>query len=288
VNTERDSLYPSAGVKPFVDAMKKIEVPILWRDIPEFTHNPMYLPDERPAIAEWMDETRRIPHPRKVVWEGAEDAPGRVHWLRVTKVADVGNDVEVEDLNPMVGPGRVLIGITVDQAFDGPGVRVDTVNPGSPAQVVGLEPDDVIVELDGVTIGGLDDLRQVLSKKSWGDSFRIEFVRDAEEMAAEATFPKPEPRPGLRRERPWGHASARIDGNVIDVRVRRIAAFELYLGPDLVDLGRPVTVKVNGRAVHEGPVASDLAFLLSQWQADEDPTMLYHARLSIEVPGKPK
>ena len=56
VNTENDSLYPSASVKPLVEALQELGADLVWRDIPEFTHNPMYLPQERPAIWTWLQQ----------------------------------------------------------------------------------------------------------------------------------------------------------------------------------------------------------------------------------------
>ena len=51
-----------------------------------------------------------------------------------------------------------------------------------------------------------------------------------------------------------------------------------------MDFAAPVVVTVNGRTVHEGPVARDVATLLGWAARDNDRTMLYGAALPVRVP----
>jgi hypothetical protein len=202
VNTENDSLYPSASVKPLVEALRELDADLVWRDIPDFTHNPMYLPQERPAIWTWLQQKRRDPHPKTVRWQGTSDAPHRVHWLDVTDVRDVANDADFPDPNPPLSHGRVLLGVSVDQAFEGPGVKIDTVSEDSPAAEAGLEEGDVIVAIDDVEIVGLRELRAALGGKSFGDAFTLRFRRGEEVQTVEGSFPEATPAPAFRRAKP--------------------------------------------------------------------------------------
>jgi len=286
VNTENDSLYPSKGIQPVIEAIQKLGAPLLWRDIPGFRHEPTYLPEERPAIAAWMDKVRRKAHPREIVWEGAADRPGRVHWLQVRRVAEAGNNETLEDVNPAVGPGRVLIGIGVDREFTGGGVKVTSVSKDSPAEAVGLAVGDVIVRFDEVDIAGLQDLRKALSAKEFGDSFALQILRGEDKKGVAGSFPEAKPSPALRRGKPWGSLRATVSDNTIDVHVQRIAAFDLYLSPELVDLAKAVVVRVNGDVVHDAVVPADVGFMLEQALEDEDRTMVYWARLPVTVSEK--
>ena len=286
VNTEKDSLYPSASVTPIIDALRPLGAKLVWRDIPEFTHNPMYLPNERPAIWEWMQDVERGPHPTRAVWQGAGMAPRRVHWLNVTHLEAVGNDEEFEDPNPEMPVGRVLIGVNIDQAFEGPGVKVTNVTDDSPASAAGLQPGDVIVGMDDVDIEGLDDLRRVLGAKSFGDDFEIHYKRGEEIHHEKGSFPEAKPRRAFRRPQPWSAVDATVKDNVFEVKVARVGHFDLFLSDQLIDFAKPIVVKVNGETVHEAVVKPDLAFLLEQAAWDEDRTMLYQAKLRVEVPRK--
>ena len=288
VNTENDSLYPSASVQPLIEALQELDADLVWRDIPDFTHNPMYLPQERPAIWTWLQQKRRDPHPKTVRWQGTSDAPHRVHWLDVTDVRDVANDAEFPDPNPPLTRGRVLLGVSVDPAFEGPGVKIDTVSEDSPAAAAGLEEGDVIVSIDDVEIVGMRELRAALGGKSFGDAFTLRFRRGEEVQTVEGSFPEATPQPAFRRAKPWGAVWAVQAGNAFDVRVKGVAAFDLYLSTATVDLTRPVRVTVNGKVVHDALVEEQLLFLLTQAAEDRDRTMLYRARLPIRVLPAPK
>jgi len=284
VNTENDSLYPSASVKPIIEALEPLGVDLVWRDIPEYTHNPMYVPSERPAIWSWLLEHPRNPHPKAVTWQGAAGMTARVHWLEVEDARDVSNDVDFPDPNPAVSRGRVLLGVTVDQTFPGPGVRITSVSDGSPAAAVGLEEGDVLLGLDDTDLEGLQELRRALGGKDFGDAFTLRYRRGDETRTAEGRFPEDRPEPVFRRTMPWGAVEATYADNAFDVRVESVAAFDLLLSAAMVDFERPVKVTVNGKVVYDARVEPDLAFLLGQAARDRDRTTLYRARLPISVP----
>jgi hypothetical protein len=71
-------------------------------------------------------------------------------------------------------------------------------------------------------------------------------------------------------------------GNRFEARTRGVTAFTL-LSPDVVDFAAPVVVTVNGRTVHEGPVARDVV-RCRRAARDNDRTMLYGAALPVRVP----
>ncbi len=60
------------------------------------------------------------------------------------------------------------------------GVRVASVEPGSPAAQAGIEPGDVIVGFDSAPVGGIDDLHRRLTAERVGTPCRIEILRRAE------------------------------------------------------------------------------------------------------------
>ncbi|HWP88206.1 MAG TPA: PDZ domain-containing protein [Burkholderiales bacterium] len=60
------------------------------------------------------------------------------------------------------GPRRAMLGVQVDNGKDG--ARVISVSPGGPAAEAGLKENDVIVALDGKTIGGANAGRMVVEQ----------------------------------------------------------------------------------------------------------------------------
>jgi hypothetical protein len=83
---------------------------------------------------------------------------------------------------------------------------------------------------------------------------------------------------------PSGRVDARRSGNSFELRTRGVTTLTLLLSPDVVDVDRPVTVRVNGEVVFSGDVAEDPRTLLNWYVRDLDRTMLYTAALAIRVP----
>jgi poly(3-hydroxybutyrate) depolymerase len=283
VNTTDDRLYPPESMRPLIDALKDLGANVTWHVIEGYGHDPSYLPGERPTIETWLDQRRRDPQPGRVVWEGA--TPGRVFWLRVTELGERKGDA-FPDVNPKLPPDRVKIGVVVDREFAGPGVKVTEVQKGTPAAGIGIETGDVITGLDDVEIAGMQDLQRALRAKSHGDAFRIRLRRGEETVAKEGRFPEAKPEEGLGRDHPYGSISAEVKDGAVDVRANGVRAFEIYLSEPLLDLSKPLRVRVNGEVVHDAVVKPDLRFLVEQAVADDDRTMVYLARLRVEVPAQ--
>jgi len=72
--------------------------------------------------------------------------------------------------------GLRALGCDVD--IEPSGAEVALVLPGSPAATAGLEPGDLIVEVDGAAVDGPDDLRDVLAGVEPGDSVTVTYERD--------------------------------------------------------------------------------------------------------------
>ncbi|MEN3538423.1 trypsin-like peptidase domain-containing protein [Microbispora sp. ZYX-F-249] len=98
------------------------------------------------------------------------------------------------------------IGITIDQSYQGQGVRIATqtaggalpVTPGGPAAKAGLRPGDVILEVDGQPVGDSRELIVTIRSKAPGDQVRIKFRHDGEVRTATVTVgaaPVPSARP---------------------------------------------------------------------------------------------
>jgi S1-C subfamily serine protease len=73
---------------------------------------------------------------------------------------------------------RGFLGIAVVPASEG--VLVEAVVPDSAAAAAGIQKGDVVKELEGQAIKSVDQLKEVLSKKSAGDKIRLVLVRDGE------------------------------------------------------------------------------------------------------------
>ena len=65
------------------------------------------------------------------------------------------------------------------------GVEIVQVVEGGPADHAGLRPEDLIVELDGTAIEGMDELQRVVVSELIGRPLRAKIVREGRERDVE-------------------------------------------------------------------------------------------------------
>jgi membrane-associated protease RseP (regulator of RpoE activity) len=174
----------------------------------------------------------------------------------------------------------------VDQQYNGVGVRIQGVLRGSPAAQVGLAAGDVITKLDDTDIKDFNDLRKVLGAKKQGDKIAGEFTRGGETKKFSGQFPEEKPEPAYRRTKTTGSIEAKAEGNTINVRVKNVARYTLFVNREQFDLDKPVRVLTNGEETSNDTVKPDLVFMLEQYAADNDRTMVYCAKIEMKVPEK--
>jgi hypothetical protein len=81
---------------------------------------------------------------------------------------------------------RVSLGTVPDFAYQGRGIRLSGVAPGSPAEAAGLREGDVIVSMNDREVKGLKGLSDVLKSLSPGDRISVTFLRDGGERTVQA------------------------------------------------------------------------------------------------------
>jgi S1-C subfamily serine protease len=62
------------------------------------------------------------------------------------------------------------------------GVRVESVEPGGPAQQAGIEPGDVVIGYDGENVAGVDELHRLLSAERIGKTAKLTLLRRAQKL----------------------------------------------------------------------------------------------------------
>ena len=83
---------------------------------------------------------------------------------------------------------------------------------------------------------------------------------------------------------PGGTVHARNQGeNTISLQTRNMEEVTLWLSREMVDLNRPVRVRVNGEVFHEDIVRPSLAAALQSYDRRRDPGMIFDARLDLSL-----
>ncbi|MCI0340405.1 MAG: PDZ domain-containing protein [Planctomycetales bacterium] len=287
-HTQDDTDFPLTTLLPHLDAAIALGSPLRRLVHPEGGHSPAYFQPHEEEFAKFVLEARREPHAREVSWRAAHVETGRRHWLEVEELgAAAGDAPEEPDRNVEIATGRVLLGITVDQAFAGPGVRVTAVNAGSIAEALGVRPGDAIVTLDGKPVGGLTDLRRLLLEKRAGQPISVSIRREGEKAPRESSGAVPTDKPAAVYARALRTAriSARREGNAVEVVSRGVRRFRLLLSPEALDFSAEVVVRVNGTERFRGKPAPDLRRALARYAAEADARRFFPAEVVVELPA---
>ncbi len=130
----------------------------------------------------------------------------------ITGTSNIGLAISIDLVRPVVEEllafgsversflGVSLVDITPGSAanFDLPtttGAAVTSIEPGSPADLAGLQSEDIIIRLAGKPIANSGDVLQVLSAYDSGTTLVITFYRDDELRQADVTL-------GVREQQP--------------------------------------------------------------------------------------
>jgi hypothetical protein len=83
---------------------------------------------------------------------------------------------------------KVTLGIIPDYTFSGPGVKIDGVTTGRPAEKAGILTGDIILKLSDFAIGDIQDYMKGLSKFSKGQTIPVTIKRAGKELSVDLTF----------------------------------------------------------------------------------------------------
>lgn len=86
---------------------------------------------------------------------------------------------------------RPYFGSIPDFGSDAEGYAIQGVSPGSPAEKAGLKAKDVIIELGGQKIGGLDDFDLALRRFAPGQQVEVVVFRDGQNVTLKVTLASP-------------------------------------------------------------------------------------------------
>jgi putative serine protease PepD len=93
----------------------------------------------------------------------------------------------VEQLRSGEAPRHALLGVSARPTLDGSdGALIAAVEPGSAAELAGIQPGDVITTFDGVAVDSPDALVAAIQVRQPGDSVEIELDRDGRTVTVTA------------------------------------------------------------------------------------------------------
>jgi hypothetical protein len=289
VNGERDPLYPTRMVDPYVDHLKRGGVTLDYRPQAGAAHNTQWWPQVRDSYESFVREHPRNPLLDTLTWE-TYDARlyGRAHWLVIDKVWSGMErepfrraETSMPDLNKYSGPPVQDFGVR------SVGVHITRVVSGSNAERIGLKAGDALLRLNDETVHIDVEIAEAFENIQPGSKITLLVVRDNAPVELEGVYePKtvtPPPRDLFDRSAPSGRVDLARQGNTVTATTRGVGAFTLLLSPEQFDFSKPVKVVANGKTVFDGRVKKDLKTLLKYAASDNDRTMLFGADVHIDL-----
>jgi predicted esterase len=282
VNGGQDPLYPTSLVEPYIRHMAEGGVTVKYLPQPNAVHNTAWWPDVKDTYEAFVREHPRTPVPDTLTWE-TDLTPGtnRAHWLVIDKLSKPSAvSAHLKDLNDLVGAPVANFGITSS------GTHVTSVAAGSNAASFGVEPDDVILRINGRMIPAFVDVVDLLSTYDPGTKLVIVVSRQNEPFELQGVFsPVETPRvtPMFAHRHPTGRVDLVRNGNIVTANTRGVDTFTLLLSPDVFDFSKPVKVIADGKAVFEGRVTRSLPTLMKWAARDNDRTLLIGAEVTLKL-----
>ncbi len=93
---------------------------------------------------------------------------------------------------PWANPDKALLGVVFDQAFPGPGAKIDEVVEDYGAEKAGLKAGDIILKIDGASVPDIPATRQLLRRKNVGDKVELTIKRGSETLEVAVEMMKAE------------------------------------------------------------------------------------------------
>ncbi len=278
-----DGLYPSDRMRGTIDMAREAGGDILYREFPG-EHDFDDIASDLPSIARFLERHPRDPFPSRIVWETASGEFGSCRWLAIDRVTPEDAAPWHTDHNTSLVDDRITVGFHPDWEFEGQGVLVDGLSDGeSAARSMGLKAGDVIVAADATVIDSLGSLDTWKREIERGDPFSLTVLRDGGRVVLSGQFPEISNYLVFKREAPSAKVMASYSANVVDVTASRLGALCVFVHPDMVVLGQPLVIRVNGKTVHETIVEPDLEFLLRNFLTNRDRRLVYMAEVVIEL-----
>jgi len=280
-NGAYDELYPAGEVALYIDQFFDLGVAIEWTTYPT-GHDSRAVSLERPSIVAFVESVERDPRADRVVWETSDVIVGRCDWVRIDEIADVGNNLGFKDANVWPLKDEIRFGAAFGYQGAGRGFVVTGVEPWSIAHFAGVKTGDKIVRIAGSPVVSGDEVPTILEAMNPGERIEIEVVRGGETILLDGQVTPIDA--VYSRAEPTGSIEAVVTDNRIDVTVRNVARYTLFVSGEQFDLGRPIAVFTNGVEAFSGVVEPDVRFMLEQAARDADRTSVYEAKMEVVVP----
>ena len=91
----------------YVDHLRKLGGPVVFRVYPELDHSTEWWPNERPELESFVHDHPREPLPDRISWQTERvDRFNRAHWLIIDRLGAVDGESRLPDTQPAAARAR--------------------------------------------------------------------------------------------------------------------------------------------------------------------------------------
>jgi pimeloyl-ACP methyl ester carboxylesterase len=277
----RDKYYPTSQMQRAIRMARQAGARIYHHQL-EGEHISSIFTYDYAAMFDSLQQHPRSPFPQSIYWETATPDYGTCRWLRIDEVTIDDPAHWYVDYNVALVDSMLSLGLIPFDTCTGPGVRVASVSDGDfVARYAGVQPSDIIIGGNGVTVNSGADLGKLKATFRYGAEVTIDVKRGDSMFTLHGRVPRPKTFYIFRREKPSAVIKASYDNNRFELRTSRVGSLTIRISPDMVDLDRPVQVFVDGQPIVDAKVLPDIAYMLRAFIANRDRRVVYVNELQL-------
>jgi len=290
-NGGKDQLYPTEIVEPSHRLMFKAGVPLSVSYCDTAGHNSGYMPNEWSKMADRFARHPRDSYKADLTFTTADIDFNHIDWLQINALDTLRDSSSwYFDLNLKETDDRISIGFNNDPEYKGKGIRVAGVSrdPESPAVKAGMQPGDIVIQVDDVKIVGMPDIVKAKEGRKRGDTITLTFKRGSKKHKVETFYPPVRVFDVYPRRYKSGSVRALHVGNKFEIESMRVSSVKLLLSRDLIRFEQPVNVVIvqggQTKEVHNSVVVPDSKVMLNNFIQSHDRKRLVFAEIDVEIP----
>ncbi|MCF8295962.1 MAG: PDZ domain-containing protein [Saprospiraceae bacterium] len=282
INTDEDGLYPAAQTRLTMNMALDAGADLSYLEYWGIGHSWDYFGEDFPLMIKDMQKRSRDSFKSEIYWECYSDEYNRCDWLEIVEIDTLAEKADwQQEYNVELPEIRISFGFYHDEEFKGEGVKVKSVIENSLAAEMGLHQDDIIIEMDRVSLANIDDLSTLKSGKSRGDEVSLKVFREGETKLLEGAFPDTMYYNCFFYNRISGAVKGKYYGNIFELETSRVGKLAIYIHPEMVNINIPVTVIVNGEKKFEDKVEYSKKFMEERALRTRDRKALWVSKIKV-------
>ncbi len=285
VNTDEDGLYPAASTRLTMDLALNAGADISYREYWGIGHDWGYFDEDMPLMIADMQKRARDSFHSDIYWECLSvEEYNRCDWLEITALDTLREKQEWQsEYNVKLSEERITFGFNNDVEFKGEGVRVDRIIPETLAEEMGLHNGDIIFAMDEESVTNIDDLSRIKETKQRGDAVSLTVYREADTLLLQGVFPEITYYDALFYKPASGAVKGRNYANIFELETSRVGAVALYISPEMVNMGIPVRVIINGEEFYNQIVDYDRIVMQESILENKDRKAVWVNKLEFNI-----